>query len=247
MSTPVALPGHYRIEEPHLLFHPDREQDRDPHPLMGLLRFGPFSRSLINPVLDPIRVATIFPMGFRGRVRALLREFEQRHFPRERRNYLIEFPGFTRVFGLRVIPACDDVHIELPGSVESEILGAQRPHLRLADILTNTVNRLGALRNEFDVLMVFLPDRWRSAFYGDDDDFDLHDYLKAVTASRAIPTQILLEASALSYSCRASVMWRLGIAVYCKAGGVPWKLAGSDPDTAYIGLVMRSALTQRDR
>ena len=31
-------------------------------------------------------------------------------------------------------------------------------------------------------------------------------------------------------------MWRLGIALYSKAGGIPWKLAGSDPDTAYVGL-----------
>jgi hypothetical protein len=31
-------------------------------------------------------------------------------------------------------------------------------------------------------------------------------------------------------------MWRLGIAIYCKAGGVPWKLAGGDADTAFVGL-----------
>jgi hypothetical protein len=31
-------------------------------------------------------------------------------------------------------------------------------------------------------------------------------------------------------------MWRLSIALYCKAGGVPWKLANADPDMAYVGL-----------
>jgi len=236
MAKTSALPGHFRLMEPDLLFHPDRQQDRDPHPLIGLLKFGPFSRSLVNPVLDPIRVASIFPTAFRNRVRSLFREFEQRHFPRERKNYLIEFPGFTRVFGLRVIPASDAAHVELPSSVESEILSAERPHLRLADILTSAVNRLTALRHEFDVVMIFLPDRWSRAFFGEDDDFDLHDYVKGVNASRAIPTQIVRESSALSYPCRASVMWRLGIALYCKAGGVPWKLADSEPDTAYIGL-----------
>jgi hypothetical protein len=236
MSKPFALPGYHRIQEPELLFHPDRPQDRDVHPLAGLLRFGPFSRALINPVLDPIRVATVFPHGFRDRVRGLFREFEQRHFPRERKNYLIEFPGFSRVFGLRVIPALDDAHIEIPSSSEHEILSDTRPHLRLADILTNAINRLGALRHEFDMILICLPDRWERAFYGDEDDFDLHDYLKAVSASRAIPTQIVREDSALNYPCRASVMWRLGIALYCKAGGVPWKLADSEADTAYIGL-----------
>jgi hypothetical protein len=31
-------------------------------------------------------------------------------------------------------------------------------------------------------------------------------------------------------------MWRIGLALYAKAGGVPWKLADADPDTAYIGI-----------
>jgi hypothetical protein len=236
MSQVFNLPAHHRIKEPDLLFHPDRAQDRDPHPLVGLLRFGPFSRSLVNPVLDPIRVATIFPSGFRNRVKGLFREFEQRYMPRERRAYLVEYPGFARVFGLRLRPASEQSHIEISTSSENEILGAEAPHLRLADALTNSINRLGALRTEFDVLLLVLPDRWQLAFYGDGNDFDLHDYLKAVTASRGVPTQIVLESSALSYPCRASVMWRLAIALYCKAGGVPWKLADSDPEAAYIGL-----------
>lgn len=237
MSRPFSLPGHSRLKEPDLLFHPDRQEDRDPHPLRGLVRFGPFSRSLVNPVLDPIRIAAIYPNGFRGRVRALLREFEQRHFPRERKNYLIEFPGFTRVFGLRLTAAREQAHIELPASADSEILNSERPHLRLADLLTNTINRLGAFRNEFDVLMIFLPDNWEPGFYGSgNDDFDLHDYLKAISAARGIPSQIVREASALNYPCRASVMWRLGIALYCKAGGVPWKLADAEPETAFVGL-----------
>jgi hypothetical protein len=31
-------------------------------------------------------------------------------------------------------------------------------------------------------------------------------------------------------------MWRIGLALYAKAGGVPWKLADTDPETAYIGI-----------
>jgi hypothetical protein len=31
-------------------------------------------------------------------------------------------------------------------------------------------------------------------------------------------------------------MWRIGLALYAKAGGVPWKLAEMDPETAYIGI-----------
>jgi argonaute-like protein implicated in RNA metabolism and viral defense len=31
-------------------------------------------------------------------------------------------------------------------------------------------------------------------------------------------------------------MWRLSIALYTKAGGIPWKVADADPETAFIGL-----------
>src|SRR5260370_40864205 len=108
MTKPYTLPGHHWVDEPDLLFHPDRQQDRTPHPLLGLLHFGPYSRSLLKAVIDPIRVATIFPAGFKGRVRALFREFEQNHYARHRKNSLIEYPGFNRVFELRLLLAAYD-------------------------------------------------------------------------------------------------------------------------------------------
>ncbi len=86
-SIPV-FPNHGQIAEPELLFHPFRLDDRHRHPLLGLLEFGPYSRSTINTVLDPIRVAIIAPHGGLQAVRNLLEEFSQQHAPRERRNYL---------------------------------------------------------------------------------------------------------------------------------------------------------------
>jgi hypothetical protein len=139
------------------------------------------------------------------------------------------------VFGVRLSPAIPDAHIELPARLDGEIASGKHPHLKLAEALTGAMNRINAFRTEFDVVMLFLPERWQSGFFGD-DDFNLHDYIKAVNASRGVPIQIVREGKALNYRCRASVMWRLGIAMYCKAGGVPWKLADQDPETAYIGL-----------
>jgi hypothetical protein len=51
-----------------------------------------------------------------------------------------------------------------------------------------------------------------------------------------LPIQLLREDKALAYRDQASVMWRLGLALYVKAGGIPWKLAEADAETAYIGL-----------
>ena len=85
-------------------------------------------------------------------------------------------------------------------------------------------------------MFIYVPLTWAAGFVGGSgEDFDLHDHLKAVTAARRIPIQLVREDRALAYPHRASVMWRVGLALYTKAGGVPWKLADADPETAYLG------------
>jgi hypothetical protein len=236
MAEPPVLPSYFTLNEPELAFHPERREDRSAHPLEGLLAFGPYSRSLLNTILDPIRIASIVPSGDGHVLDGLLAESERQHQPRERRQYLPAFPGFSRVFGLRAVLA-PAARIELPQNLHRELADSDQPHLVLSERLTQAIGTLAAQRTEFDVLFIYLPTRFAPGFEGSpDEDFDLHDYMKAIAAMRGIPTQIIREDKAIAYPCRASVMWRLGIALYCKAGGVPWKLADSDPDTAYIGL-----------
>jgi len=232
-----VLPVHGRLSDPELLFHPEREADKDRHPLNGLLRFGPFSRSIISAVLDPIRVCVVAPSGDAGQVKGLVRELERQHRPRERLSYLVDFPGFARVFGVAAVLAEDGANIEIPSTVDEQLLEAERPHLVLAEQLTRALSALRNQRTHFDVALLYLPIRWANAFYGGEgDDFDLHDHLKAISAAHGVPLQIVREDKAIAYPCRCSVMWRLGIALYCKAGGIPWTLAGGDAGTAYIGI-----------
>jgi len=49
-----SLPtGTYDIARASSALSPRAESDRDVHPLRGLLSYGPYSRSLINSVLEP--------------------------------------------------------------------------------------------------------------------------------------------------------------------------------------------------
>lgn len=231
MTTQIS--PHILLPEPLLAFHPDRSSDVDAHPLRGLLRFGPYSRSFVP---DPIRVATIAPAGDERRLYGFMKELSQPAKAHERKDYLPDWPGFPRVFGLHVRAAQANCHFQLDPSIEGEIEASATPHVVLAERITRAFQALEHQRSDFDVLYIYMPSRWRACFEGVDDDFDLHDYLKAVSAGRRIPLQIVREDSALAYSDRAAVMWRVGLALYAKAGGVPWKLANADPETAYIGI-----------
>lgn len=237
MSQPISqLPDHALLPEAKLLFHSERHQEVDEHPLRGLVRYGPYSRNLLQAVLDPIRVAIIAPFGGLRSVQNLLIQLNQRHTPVERRAYLIEYPGFTRIFRTGLESATGSAVFEFPQAFDEILNKAAAPYVTLAEGLSRAISVVGAHRHEFDVIAIYLPRRWQSGFYGPEEEgFDLHDYLKATMASRGIPTQIITD-NALTYKCRCSVAWRLGIALYCKAGGVPWKMAGADPETAYIGL-----------
>jgi hypothetical protein len=232
MTSEIA--PHIWLPEPSLAFHHERPSDRDIHPLRGLLRFGPYSSGLVP---DPIRVATISPAGESERLFAFVRELNATSKPTERREYLPEWPGFQRVFGLHMRGAGRGCHIELDSSLETELAASTTPHVVLAERLLRAVRSLDARRPECDVLFIYIPQRWAAGFTGGlSDDFDLHDHIKAATAARRLPVQLLREDKALAYRDQASVMWRIGLALYVKAGGIPWKLAEADEETAYIGL-----------
>lgn len=236
MSDLPTFPAHGWQDEPWLSFHPEREEDRDRHPLKGLRRFGPLSGSLVSSMMDPIRVAAIFPHGCRTWFTGILGELNRGHHPQERQQYLVEYPGFSTAFRVRVVEA-EGISRELPAATDGAITASSTPHRELADRLLSELNALRRTSSQFDVLYLFLPERWSPGFRGPlGEDFDLHDFLKAECAAAAIPLQILREDRVLKYKCRASVMWRLGLATYCKAGGIPWRIAGGDPGTAYIGL-----------
>lgn len=236
---------HLWFPEAKLAFHPERESDVEIHPLRGLLRFGPYSSGLVP---DPIRIATIAPSGEGHRLYAFMKELAREFEPTERKDYLPKWPGFRTAFNLEMRGAVKGCHIELDGRLEGEMKDSSTPHVVLADRLLRAIQTLEMRREEFDIIFIYVPVGWKAGFLGSKgEDFDLHDHLKAATAARRIPIQLVREDRALAYPDRASVMWRIGLALYAKAGGVPWKLAEADPEAAYIGISYAVRPTESDK
>lgn len=234
---PFNLPRHRRLSEPLLKFGNTNPDTFEMHPLQGLLNNGPFGKLRLASVSDPIRIAFIGQNAMLGQLKRLVGELNSRHVPRERKNYLPEYPGFDRVFEVSIVNAADEASITLPDDLDTHVADSDIPHRVLAETLTGALSSLRSQRHDFDVIFMGVSAKWERGFEGtNEDEFDLHDHLKAYSASAGMPLQIVRDDRALDYHCRCSVMWRLAIATYTKAGGVPWALANTRPKTAYVGI-----------
>lgn len=230
----TQLPDYVELGEPSLSFDPYDASQRDVHPLRGITNFGPFSATILGAMPDAIRLAAILPHGEGAKVQGLIGELSRTHQPHERKAYLPVFPGFENAFRQKLDLQTANI-VELPATLETEIGGAT-PQRTLAEALSKAMQEAKLRRAEWDVVLIYLPDRWSAAFEGGINvDFDLHDFIKARTAAQFIPTQVLNE-DVWTYRCRASVAWRLGVALYVKAGGVPWKMEPVQADTVFVGI-----------
>ncbi len=225
------------LSEPELAFDPIDATKYDRHPLRGLIANGPYTARSLASYLPVIRIGTISPYGEAGVLAKLVGELRLKHSPRERREYLVEYPGFKEVFGVEIELAKPEAHVELPVDLDDRVRQSSYPERELADALADALRQLSSSNSAFDVILVYVPVRWERGFYGEAGaDFNLHHFFKATAAHASIASQLVRDDRALSYPDRCSVAWRIGIALYTKAGGIPWKLRDSDPGVAYIGL-----------
>ncbi len=226
------LPPHRLLDEPLLVFNTGAQPLTHHHPLLGLLTHGPYSPPPAGT--EPIRIATITMQGQTPRLRKFLSDLRQPWQPTDRKPYVPPFPGFASVFGADLVPAAAPVHIELSRTGPGNGL---LTHEHLAHAVARAVDHLNLQRDQWDVIVFLLPRAWESLRTSPDGSLDLHDRIKASAAPLGCPVQMLREESALNFRHFCSLAWRLSIALFTKAGGIPFRMSPPSPvDTAYVGL-----------
>ncbi|KAB8151627.1 hypothetical protein EZY14_017115 [Kordia sp. TARA_039_SRF] len=228
--------------EPQLVFRniSTNMDFKDYHPMRGLVNNRPFDVNLNGVVLsNEINLSVICGEKYSSKFYEFLSKLQNKHSTGNvNPDYLIEYPGFSSIYNLPInIPyfESDDKWLNIDFKGENE-LETHENAINLARLITSKIEQIANTQSQ-STIIIFIPKEWQNfeSFVNQEESFDLHDYIKAFSASKGIATQLIREET-LEDKLTCQIYWWLSLSFYVKSLRTPWILNNQEKDTAYAGI-----------
>lgn len=227
--------------EPQLIFQNSlsNSHTKDYHPMRALTNNRPYDNNLNGIVYsNEVNLAVICGKNYSKNLYDFLNQLNLKQ-PTDNINpdFLIEYPGFASAYNLPInIPYYEDadkwINIELEKSNKNDSENA----IIVARLITSKIEQIINIQSQHTIV-IFIPKEWQAfeSFQENGEDFDLHDYIKAFSASKGVSTQLIREET-LSDRLKCQVYWWLSLSFYVKSLRTPWVLNNPEKNTAYAGI-----------
>lgn len=228
--------------EPQLVFkNTSSDLDfKDYHPMRGLVNNRPFDVNLNGIVLsNEINLSVICGEKYSRKFYDFLSKLQNKHSTDNiNPDYLIDYPGFSSIYNLPInIPyfESDDKWLNIDFKGENE-LETHENAINLARLITSKIEQIANTQSQ-STIIIFIPSEWQNfeSFINKEESFDLHDYIKAFSASKGIATQLIREET-LDDKLTCQIYWWLSLSFYVKSLRTPWILNNQEKSTAYAGI-----------
>ena len=209
-------------------------KQNDFHPMRGLINYGPIDMPLYSKVFGlSIKLGIICPKGFEQIFYSFISGLNQVSTARNNPDYLITFPGFQKAFKMGV----DIPELGSDRWFKVEESKSQNKYEEIRHFYNQIIRGIRRVSSDVDVVLIYIPKRYDAftTFSDGNTKFDLHDSVKAYAAQRQVATQFIREKT-IESSLSCQIMWALALAIYVKAGRIPWMVSGIQPDTAFVGI-----------
>jgi hypothetical protein len=228
--------------EPQLIFRNIATdiEFKDYHPMRGLVNNRPFDVNLNGVIYsNEVNLSVICGTKYAQKFYDFLSKIQIKHSTENiNPDYLIDYPGFAAAFNLPInIPVFENnekwIDIDFKGSNE---LQSHENAVKLARLITSKIEQIANSQSQ-STIVIFIPEEWQlfESYIHEGESFDLHDYIKAFSASRGIATQLIRE-DTLEDKLKCQIYWWLSLSFYVKSLRTPWILNSQENNTAYAGI-----------
>ena len=228
--------------EPQLVFkNLSTENDfKDYHPMRGLVKNRPYDVNL-NGVIhsNEIDLSVICGSSYSSKFYTFLSQLQVKQ-PTENINpdYLIDYPGFTSTYNIPLnIPNYENDENWVDFNYNGD--NSKENHENAVTLARSITSKIEQISNSHGkrTIVIFIPTEWQAfeSYVTEEESFDLHDYIKAFSASKGIATQLIREET-LNDSLKCQIFWWLSLSFYVKSLRTPWIINNPNINTAYAGI-----------